>query len=86
MDGTISAHEAKVKFGELLARVSKGEEIIITRNGLPTARIIPEGNEPRKEMAEWIEGFIERRKICILNPPGLPKISIRELIEEGRRD
>jgi prevent-host-death family protein len=40
---TITAFEAKTRFGELLERVTRGEEIVITRHDKPVARIVPEG-------------------------------------------
>ena len=40
---TVSAFEAKTRFGELLERVTRGEEIVITRHDKPVARIVPEG-------------------------------------------
>ena len=40
---TVTALEAKTRFGELLERVSRGEEIVITRHDRPVARMIPEG-------------------------------------------
>lgn len=40
---TVSALEAKTRFGKLLARVVRGEEIVITRHEKPVARIIPAG-------------------------------------------
>ncbi len=40
---TITALEAKTRFGELLERVGKGEEIILTRHEKPVAHIVPEG-------------------------------------------
>ncbi len=40
---TVTAFEAKTRFGELLERVSRGEEIVITKHDKPVARIIPEG-------------------------------------------
>lgn len=33
--------EAKAKFSELLDRVGRGEEIVITRDGKPAARLVP---------------------------------------------
>ena len=39
---SISAFDAKTRFGELLERVARGEEIVITRHVRPVARIIPE--------------------------------------------
>ena len=37
----IGAFEAKTKLSELLDRVERGEEIVITRRGKPAARLIP---------------------------------------------
>ena len=45
---TVSAFEAKTRFGELLERVARGEEIVITRHDRPVARIVPEG-QPRSQ-------------------------------------
>ncbi len=40
---TIGAFEAKTKLSSLLARVSRGETIIITRHGAAIARLVPVG-------------------------------------------
>lgn len=39
---TVGAFEAKTKFSELLDRVERGEEVVVTRHGKTVARIIPE--------------------------------------------
>jgi prevent-host-death family protein len=39
---SVSASEAKARFGELLERVSKGEKIVITRHEELVARMVPE--------------------------------------------
>jgi len=38
----IGAHDAKARLSELLDRVERGEQIVITRHGRPVARLIPE--------------------------------------------
>lgn len=38
---TIGALEAKTRLSELLDRVAQGEEIVITRDGKPAARLVP---------------------------------------------
>ena len=40
---TVTAFQAKTRFGELLDRVVRGEEIVITRHEKAVARLIPEG-------------------------------------------
>lgn len=39
---TVGAFEAKTKLSELLDRVERGEEIVITRHGKTVARMVPE--------------------------------------------
>jgi prevent-host-death family protein len=38
---TVNVHEAKTHLSRLLARVSRGEEILIARAGKPIARLVP---------------------------------------------
>ena len=49
---TISAFKAKTRFGDVLARVSRGEEIVITRHEKPVARLIPEGSPSLNQVLE----------------------------------
>ncbi|HEX8814871.1 MAG TPA: type II toxin-antitoxin system prevent-host-death family antitoxin [Terriglobales bacterium] len=53
----IGAFEAKNTFGNLLDRVQRGEEIIITRHGQAVARLVP--NVPRIDRAQ-AESALER--------------------------
>jgi prevent-host-death family protein len=39
----VNVHEAKTHLSRLLRRVAEGEEIIISRNGRPVARLVPVG-------------------------------------------
>jgi prevent-host-death family protein len=38
---TVNVHEAKTHLSRLLARVAKGEEIVIAKAGKPVARLLP---------------------------------------------
>lgn len=38
---TVNIHEAKTSLSRLLARVAKGEEIVIAKAGKPLARLVP---------------------------------------------
>jgi prevent-host-death family protein len=38
----VNIHEAKTHFSKLLARVMRGEEIVIAKAGKPVARLVPE--------------------------------------------
>jgi prevent-host-death family protein len=37
----VNVHEAKTHLSRLLARVAKGEEVVIARAGKPVARLVP---------------------------------------------
>ena len=47
----INVHAAKTHFSRLLARVEKGEEIIIARGGKPVAKLMPIEPPPRGKPA-----------------------------------
>lgn len=85
MEGIIPSHEAKTRFGELLARVERGEEVIITRHELPVARMIPEGRPRHREIAQLVLRIKQRRSERRLNPDGFPRVSVRDLVEDGRK-
>ena len=38
---TVNIHEAKTHLSRLLAKVAKGDEVIIARGGKPVARLVP---------------------------------------------
>jgi prevent-host-death family protein len=77
---TVGAYEAKTHFSQLLREVESGETIIVTRHGLPIARITPVGKDADDAAAAIEELFRYRRQ----RRPRLDGISIRELIDEGR--
>lgn len=76
---TVGAFEAKTKLPSLLDRVSKGEEVLITRNGKPMARLVPPVDETERKR-QAIERIKEIRKGQTIAP-----YTIREFIKEGRR-
>jgi prevent-host-death family protein len=43
MSKTISAREANQRFSQILGQAAAGEEIVITRRGVPVARLIAAG-------------------------------------------
>ncbi len=47
----VGAFEAKNTLGNLLERVSKGEEITISRRGKPVARLVPVNARPDSQKA-----------------------------------
>jgi prevent-host-death family protein len=71
----VNIHEAKTHFSKLLARVMKGEEIVIAKAGKPVARLVPERPPAR---AKRIPG-IDKGKLKIA--AGFDKMSKSELDE-----
>lgn len=43
---TVNVQEAKTRLSDLLARVERGEEVIIARAGLPVAQLVAVGGPP----------------------------------------
>ena len=76
---TVGAYEAKTHFPALLDRVAQGEEITITRHGVPVAKLVPTSAR-KMEVREAIQAMMEFRK-----GRRLDGLSIREMIDEGRR-
>lgn len=78
----IGAFEAKNTLGSLLDLVEQGEEVVITRRGKPVARLVAEsGFVDRDRAREAVACIIAMRQAAVLGPD----ITVRELIEEGRR-
>lgn len=50
MGEQVNVHEAKTRLSELLARVERGEEIVIARGGTPVARLVAAGAVPPREL------------------------------------
>jgi prevent-host-death family protein len=73
--------DAQTRFSVLLERVSAGEEIIITRQGRPVARLVPacpiSTPETRRQAIESMRELSERIS--------LGGLKIKDLINEGRR-
>lgn len=82
----ISAFEAKTRFGELLDRVSRGEEVVITRHDKPVARLVPEGARRLDDVRRAVAGLRELQdRIGRRSKARLTDRDVRNAIDEGRR-
>jgi prevent-host-death family protein len=79
---TIAASEAKAKFSELLERVQSGESFSITLHGQEAAKLVPAKRLSREEIQKVIVEMKAHRSV--LNPLGVEKIKLKDLIKEGR--
>jgi prevent-host-death family protein len=76
----VSAFEAKTKLSELLRETEQGGSFIICRRGKEVARLVPPLKENHEaDLKTVLSSFREIREQI----PG--PVSVRELIEEGRR-
>jgi prevent-host-death family protein len=77
---TVGLFEAKQKLSNLVERASEGEQIGITRRGKLAAMLVPARTD-----ISLREAFAEIERIRLRAKP-LPKgVTIKDLIEEGRR-
>ena len=78
---TVGTFEAKTHLSALLERVERGEEITITRHGRAVARLVPAGTAPGRDR---LAATVARLK-AFRRGRRLGDLSVRDLIEEGRR-
>jgi prevent-host-death family protein len=81
METLVGIYEAGTHFSELLERVEAGEQITITRLGVPVARLVPtqpaSSPESRKKVVAAMREIASRSR--------LNGLRIKDLIGEGRK-
>lgn len=83
--GTVTAFEAKTRFGELLERVSNGEEVVITRHDKPVARLVPEGARRQDDVRRSVAGLRAlQQRIRRRSKSRLTDREVRAAIDQGR--
>ena len=78
--GTVGSYEAKTHLPELLKRIAKGEQITITKHGVSVAMLVP----PKSLKRVDVKGLIKKIKV-FRKGRTLGRITIREMVEEGRK-
>ena len=76
----VGSYEAKTHLPRLLDEVARGETITITKHGVPVAVLGPIAHRSSMTTTEAIAGLRAFRKAHPLSG-----LSIRDLIDEGRR-
>ena len=85
---SVSAFEAKTRFGQLLQRVAQGEEVIITKHDKPVARLIPEGRSSLQSVRQAVAALHQLRRAIAARTAGKSRLSYHDFksaVEEGRR-
>lgn len=83
----LAVHEAKTRLSELLAEVEKGEQFVITRRGVPVARLV--GAAPatarrakvhaqRERINQAFAAMAQLRSGTVLDAP------MKDAIDQGR--
>jgi prevent-host-death family protein len=79
---SVGSFEAKTHLPQLLERVAKGEEFTITKHGKPVARLVPAAPaKPKPNVKQIIEDLKAFSRGNTLGDD----VTVRDLIEEGRR-
>lgn len=76
---TVGAFDAKTHLSSLLKKVAKGEEVLITRRGVPVARLVPAEEPDRRDVADAIRELRSIREGVTLGD-----LDWKELRDEGR--
>lgn len=84
----MSAFEAKTRFGELLQRVERGEEIVITRHDRPIARVVREAAPNLDSVTRSVEALRRLQQRIRKRSRGrstLSEAEVRAAIAHGRK-
>jgi prevent-host-death family protein len=73
--------EAKEQFCDIVAQAGKGKSTTITRHKKPVACVVPARRDSRRLTEQWRERVARIQ----LNRKGQPKLTISQLIQEGRK-
>ena len=76
---TVGSYEAKTHLASLLDRVAGGEQITITRHGVPVARLVPVGTRSKANVRAAIQAIRELRM-----GNRLGGLKVRDMIADGR--
>jgi prevent-host-death family protein len=77
---TIGLFDAKTHLSALLERVAQGEDFTITKHGAPVALLVPAASRRKKDPKKVAERIRALRRGARLEG-----VTIRQLLEEGRR-
>jgi prevent-host-death family protein len=82
---SVGAYDAKTRLSELLDRVERGEQIVITRHGKPVARLVPEGGHNVADALAAVEALVRYCKELAARGVRVTQAEIRAMRDEGRR-
>ena len=82
---TVGAYQAKTRLAELLDRVERCEQIVITRHGKPIARLVPEGQPDMAAAHAALDRLFARADEMAERAVRLTHEELMAMRDEGRR-
>jgi prevent-host-death family protein len=83
----VTARDAKLHFAKLLKRAQDGEEIVITRDDQPVARLVGQPSRNPQTVRDAVAGLtaLKRRLQKSAKPARLTLAQWRSAVKQGRR-
>jgi prevent-host-death family protein len=82
---SISSLAAKTRFGQLLARVERGEEVVITKHDRPVARVVPISGANSASVRRAVDDIFAFRAKVKARPARTSPLTFAE-IQSARRE
>lgn len=76
----IGAYAAKTHLSSLLDDVARGQELCITKKGVPVALLVPVGGRNKADVTATIAALREMRRKTRLKP-----LNLKDLVSAGRK-
>jgi len=80
----VTAYELKTRSGELLARAAAGEEIVITKRGVVTAKLVPPDHFDPKLQEQAFERIERVRGQIAARGKKFTRADIKKAVDWGR--
>jgi prevent-host-death family protein len=77
---SVGSYEAKTHLPSLLEKVGKGEEVIITKHGVPIAKLVPVTEAEKRDRKDVVQSLLKFAK-----GNSMGGMTIRDMIDEGRK-
>lgn len=80
----VAVFEAKNRFSELIVAAEQGEDITITRHGLPVARLVPISSPPLVQPEQRQLVFSAMQRLRQLGAEGSLGCTLQQAVGQGR--
>lgn len=81
----VGIFDAKTHLSELIERVRGGESFVLTKHGMPVARLVPAGEDVDPERERRVHAAFGKLRELRRGVTLGSDVTVRQLIDEGRR-